>query len=264
MSSDQLGLEGAWALVTGSTRGIGRATAEALAEAGARVVVTSRHGADAAQVAGELQDTHGVEAAGLEADVSDQGDVAVLFRELRELTADRGLEVVVNNAGFPWREEMWETPLHEVTDEDLDAWFDDVHRVDVAGSRYCTREALRWWVEDEVPGRLVYVSSTPALEGYQGTPYTEAKAAVLGLMRDVAREYGPHGIRANAVAPGNIATGYVEALDAGAREALAAEAPLERWGDAEEVARAILFLASDLASFVTGQTLVVDGGTVSR
>jgi 3-oxoacyl-[acyl-carrier protein] reductase len=113
-------------------------------------------------------------------------------------------------------------------------------------------------------GNLIFISSTPALSGYHGAPYTEAKAGLLGLMRDLGREYGKYGIRANAVAPGNIASGWYHQLTESQKQALAAEASLQRWGHPEEVAGAILFLASDLAGFITGQTIVVDGGKVMR
>jgi 3-oxoacyl-[acyl-carrier protein] reductase len=111
---------------------------------------------------------------------------------------------------------------------------------------------------------LIYISSTPALSGYHGTPYTEAKAGLLGLMRDLAREYAPHGIRANAVAPGNIASGWYHQLSEAEKQKLATESPLQRWGLPEEVAGTILFLASELAGYITGQTIVVDGGEVIR
>jgi gluconate 5-dehydrogenase len=113
-------------------------------------------------------------------------------------------------------------------------------------------------------GSLIFLSSTPALSGYHGTPYTEAKAALLGLMRDLAREYAPSGIRANAVAPGNIASGWYQRLSGQKKQELANESPLQRWGRPEEVAGAIVFLASDLAGFITGQTIIVDGGKVMR
>ena len=114
-------------------------------------------------------------------------------------------------------------------------------------------------------GTILYIASTPALEGFQGTAYTMAKAAVLGLMKDVAREYGKNNIRANALALGNIQTpATFDHLDDESRRIRAAEAPLQRWGTPAEVGKAALFLVSDLSSFVTGQVLVVDGGTVRR
>lgn len=256
-----VGLEGDWAVVTGSTRGIGRASAEALAEAGANVVVTSRSRDDARDAAGELRDEHGVEARGVAADVADPDAVEDLFEAVDD--AAGGLDVLVNNAGYPWEEDRWETPLHAVPGDELEERFGEVRAVDLDGARRCTWEALRR-MRDGDGGRIVYVSSTPALAGYKGTPYTEAKAGVLGLMRDVAREYGPDGVRANAVAPGNVATSYADEMEGDEREALAQEAPLRRWGEPREVADAILFLASGLSSYVTGQTLVVDGGTERR
>lgn len=257
-----VGLDGSWAVVTGSTRGIGRETAASLAEAGANVAVTSRHRDDARSVAGTIADEHGVETLGVAADVADRGDVAALFEAVDEASGGR-LDVLVNNAGYPWEEGRWETPLDAVPDEEAAAHFEEVRAVDLDGARWCTRQALER-MRANGGGSIVYVSSTPALAGYKGTPYTEAKAAVLGLMRDVAYEYGSDGVRANAVAPGNIATGYAGELDADERAELGREAPLERWGDPGEVADAILFLASGLSSYVTGQTLVVDGGTERR
>ena len=132
------------------------------------------------------------------------------------------------------------------------------------GAVRCTFEALQIMMPRK-NGSIIYISSTPALEGYRGTPYTVAKAGILGLMKDIAREYGKYDIRANALALGNIRTpATFEQLDEDSRKALAQEAPLRRWGDPQEVGKAAIFLASDLSGFITGQTIVVDGGTLRR
>jgi len=140
-----------------------------------------------------------------------------------------------------------------------------VFETDTLGSLYCTREALPLMMARGAGGSIIYISSTPALEGFQGTAYTVAKAATLGLMRDVAFGYGRHDIRANALALGNIATpATLDQTDPAVRDELIKDAPLRRWGTPEEVARAVLFLASDDSSYMTGQTLVIDGGMVRR
>jgi 3-oxoacyl-[acyl-carrier protein] reductase len=170
----------------------------------------------------------------------------------------------VCNAGYPFRPDIWDTPLHQATVQELETWFEGTLRTDLLGSVFCTVEALPLMIKQK-SGSIVYVSSTPAVEGYKGAPYTAAKAGVLGFMRDVAREYGQYNVRANAIALGNILTSATfESLEPETREALAKEAPLRRWGQPEEAANAALFLVSRLSSFITGQTLIVDGGTVRR
>ena len=258
-----LKLDNRYALVTGASRGIGRAIAEALAGAGCNVAITSRSLSDCRVVAQEIMQHHRVQATGLQADVARLDDVHELFRQLRAWSSDR-LDILVCNAGYPMRSEIWSTPLHATPADRLPIWYLDVLATDALGSVYCTFEALPL-MSARRGGSIVYIASTPALEGYQGGPYTMAKAAVLGLMREVAREYGRDNIRANALALGNIQTpATVGQLDEAARNALAAEAPLRRWGMPGEVGNAALFLASDLSSFVTGQVLVVDGGTLRR
>jgi 3-oxoacyl-[acyl-carrier protein] reductase len=254
-------LENQYALVTGATRGIGREVAETFARNGCNVGVTSRDPRECEAVAAELERKFGVRAIGTPCDVSIRDSVAGLFGRLRRWSSDR-LDVLVCNAGFPFLDELWNTPIHKTPAEQLEQWYTGVFRVDTLGSVLCTYEALPMMMEQK-SGSILYVSSTPALQGFQGAPYTIAKAGILGLMRDVAHEYGKWNIRANALALGNIDTpATFDVLDHDTQRKFAEDAPLKRWGTPREVADAALFLASRMSGFMTGQTLVVDGGTV--
>jgi 3-oxoacyl-[acyl-carrier protein] reductase len=249
-------------LITGAVRGIGRVAADLFARCGAAVAVNGRLEEETNQVANELHQQFGVRTLAATADVSDLAAVRRIFETLQQWSNNR-LDVLVCCAGYPMVYELWNTPLHEMKENEIALWFDQVRSVDLDGARYCSHFALKMMVPQR-RGNLIYISSTPALAGYHGTPYTEAKAGLLGLMRDLAREYAPHGIRANAVAPGNIASGWYHQLSEPEKQKLAAESPMQRWGLPEEVAGTILFLASDLAGYITGQTIVVDGGKVIR
>lgn len=263
MGNEKRLLEGQYGLVTGASRGIGRAAAETLAKAGCNVALSARHKTEVDETAAEIGRECGVATCAVAGDVSDQAGVRALFHELSLWSGNR-LDILVCNAGYPFRREIWETPLHRIAAKDLESWHAEVFKTDALGSVFCTYEALQIMVPAG-RGSILFIASTPAIEGLQGTPYTMAKAGILGLMRDVANEYGKYNIRANALALGNIGTpATTSQMDQSEREALAAETPLKRWGRPEEVAQAILFMTSSQASFVTGQTLVVDGGSVRR
>ncbi len=256
-------LDDQFAVITGATRGIGRAIAEALAGSGCNVAVTSRKLDECRAAAAEISRRHGVQAVGFQADVARFDEVRTLFEQVHSW-AGGNLDILVCNAGYPMQADIWGTPLHAAPAANLTEWYLNVYATDAMGSVYCTHEALPRMLARR-RGKILYISSTPALEGFQGTAYTMAKAAVLGLMKDIAREYGRDNIRANALALGNIRTAAtVDSMDEESRKALAAEAPLNRWGAPEEVGQAALFLVSDQSSFITGQVLVVDGGTVRR
>lgn len=259
---DLLGLQDRVILVTGSTRGIGRACADTLAEVGARVIVNSRKSADAVAAAKEIEKEHGSPALGVGADITQVQDAARIVASAKQWGGR--VDAVANIAGYPFARDIWDTPLHQVTPADTTAWFEKVWRADFLGAVHVTRAVLPLMMEQR-RGALLFTSSTPALTGYQGAPYTSAKAAILGFMRDIVVEYGKHGIRANAIAPGNIRTpATFDTMTPQEQAAAALESPLQRWGEPEEVAKVIAFLLSDLSSFVNGQTIVTDGGTVRR
>lgn len=249
-------------LITGGTRGIGLVTATMFASCGAHVAVNGRDEAEADEAVRALAEAFHKPTLALPADVSDSRHVKQMFENF-SLWSRTHLDVLVCCAGYPLVDELWNTPLHEVGNEEVETWFKQVRAVDLDGARYCARHALQMMIPQK-NGSLIFVSSTPALSGYHGTPYTEAKAGLLGLMRDIAVEYARLNIRANAIAPGNIASGWYNRLSEEKRTELVKEAPLGRWGKPEEVAGTILFLASELAGYITGQTIVVDGGEVIR
>ncbi|GAB3138920.1 SDR family NAD(P)-dependent oxidoreductase [Amycolatopsis sp. NPDC004378] len=239
-------LTGRVALVTGGTRGIGLATARALAEAGATVVLTGRDEAkakDAAATAGA--------AAGLALDVTDAKAVSSLVRGVAK---EHGrLDVVVANAG------IMEDALLGMIKEEL---VDTTLSTNVAGTLHTVQAAARAMMRKKT-GAIVVLASIVGEHGSAGqTVYAASKAAVANIARSAAKELGRSGIRVNAVAPGVIETDLTAGLSEEAKAENTGKTPLGRLGRAEDVANAIRFLVSDEASFITGQVLGVDGGLV--
>lgn len=245
-------LEGKTILVTGAAQqgSIGDAIATRCAEHGGRVAITSRRAEDARVAAARGGWS------GHACDLTSDADVARCAREV--LDTHGRIDGIVHNAGYAIA--SWERPFAEVPMEDYLRAF----QVDVLGAARLTRALLP--AIKERGGSLVFTSSTASLAGYEFLhEFAPAKAGVLGLMRGLAAELGRDDVRSNAVAYGNIASPATwEALDGPRRDALALESPMRRWGTPRDAAGASVFLLSDLASFVNGQTLVVDGGTVMR
>ena len=240
---DLLSLRGRVALVTGAARGIGAATARAFAAAGARVALLDR---DAAELEAVARDIGG---AAFPADVTDD---AAVRRAIDEVVTRWGrLDILVNNAGI-----VRDAALADVEDEDWSATLD----VNLRGTMLCARAAVPH-MKAAGFGRILSATSIVARTGNYGqTAYTASKAGIIGLTRTWARELAPKGITANAVAPGFIDTDMVKSVPAKVMAELLARTPARRMGRPEEVASVYLFLASDLASFINGAVVGVDGG----
>jgi 3-oxoacyl-[acyl-carrier protein] reductase len=240
-----LPLSGRVALVTGGTRGIGLATARALVEAGATVVLTGRDEARAKEAAAS------VGASGLVLDVTDAKAVSSLVRGVAK---EHGkLDIVVANAG------IMEDALLGMIKEDL---VDTTLSTNVAGTLHTVQAAARAMMRKKT-GSIVVLASIVGEYGSAGqTVYAASKAAVANIARSAAKELGRSGIRVNAVAPGVIETDLTAGLSEDAKAENSGRTPLGRLGRPEEVANAIRFLVSDEASFITGQVLGIDGGLV--
>lgn len=243
----QIDLTGRHALVTGSTRGIGRAIAQSLADAGARVAIVGRDKGRADAVAEEV----GAGALGFACDVADLAQVHALIADVER--AFGAIDILVNNAGLT-RDNI----LLRLKDDDWDAVLDANLRSAFATTRAVTRGMMkrRW-------GRIINIASVVGITGNKGQAnYAASKAGLIGLTKSVAKEFASRGILANVVAPGFIETDMTAAMPPEARAALSGQIPLERLGRPEDVASVVTFLASDWAAYITGQVLVVDGGLV--
>jgi 3-oxoacyl-[acyl-carrier protein] reductase len=233
-------LEGKTALVTGGSRGIGRAVALELGRAGADVVVGYRSEAGEAEaVASEIGGR------AVQADVSDPEQAKALVDEAGDV------DVLVNNAG---------TTRDGVLARMLDDDWRTVLETNLSSTFYTCRAAARGMMKRRA-GAIVNVSSIVGVHGNWGqTNYAASKAGIIGFTKSLARELGSRGVRANVIAPGYVKTALTDAIPEEARETMLANTPLGRLGDPENVAAAVRFLVSDEASFITGEVLLVDGG----
>ncbi|HEY7923843.1 MAG TPA: SDR family NAD(P)-dependent oxidoreductase [Vicinamibacteria bacterium] len=246
--SDVLSLTGRVAVVTGAGRGIGAATARLLAQAGAHVALVDRDAAGVTQTAEQIG-VAGGEALPFTNDVTDAFAVERTFDRVAEEWGR--LDVLVNNAGT-----LREAPLEDLTDDD----FRDTLDVNLRAAMVCARAALPHMLR-QGRGRILSAASGSTRLGLQGlTAYAAAKAGIVGMTRTWARELGPRGITANAVAPGLIEGETVRTVASEELERTLARIPARRLGRPEEVAAVYLFLSSDLAAFINGAVVGVDGG----
>ena len=237
------------ALVTGGSRGIGRAIALALGKNGCDVAVNYNASAEAAEaLCGELA-ALGARASAFRADVSDRSQVEALFKAVE---AGMGpVEILVNNAGIT-RDNL----LMRMKSEEWDA----VLAANLNSAFYCTQSAIRGMAKARW-GRIVNIASVVGLVGNAGQAnYSASKAGLIGFSKSVAREYAARGVTVNVVAPGFIGTDMTGVLKEQVKEAILGQIPLGRMGSPEDVARAVAFFASEESSYVTGQVLAVDGG----
>ena len=244
-------LDGKIALVTGGSRGIGRAIALRLAEEGAKVAINYAGNQTAAEEVKAIIEQHGGTAMIVQTDVSDSTAAAEMVARVHEELG--GLDILVNNAGI-----TRDTLLVRMKDEDFDA----VINTNLKGIYACTKAAAKFMTKQR-SGRIVNLSSVVGEIGNIGqTNYAAAKAGVIGFSKAAAKEFAARHVTVNVVAPGFIDTDMTAVLKDSLREKLIEGIPLGALGKPEHVADAVLFLVSDAASYITGQVLNVDGGMV--
>lgn len=244
-------LTGKTAIVTGGSRGIGRAVALALAEAGASVAIIYAGNTKAAEETKQAVEEKGVQAMAIQCDVSDEKAVADMVKAVKKEWGR--VDILVNNAGITrdgllmiMKEEDWQAVLN----------------TNLNGAFHCTKAVSRLMMKQR-SGSIINITSVVGETGNAGQAnYAAAKAGLIGFTKSVAKELASRNIRCNAVAPGCIATDMTTVLGEEAVDAMVQTIPMGRVAQPEEVAKAVLFLASDDASYITGQTLNVDGGMV--
>jgi 3-oxoacyl-[acyl-carrier protein] reductase len=243
----RIDLSGKVALVTGSTRGIGRAIAGKLAECGATVAIVGRDQAKADAVAAEI----GGGAKGFACDISDTAQIAALVESVEKTLGS--CDILVNNAGI-----TKDNLMLRMKDEDWNAVLETNLRSAFVAIRSAQRGMMkkRW-------GRIINIASVVGLIGNAGQAnYAASKAGLIGLSKSVAKELASRNVLCNVVAPGFIKTDMTDAMTPEAVAKLSAQIPLDRFGSPDDIAGAVAFLASDHAAYITGQVLTVDGGMV--
>jgi NAD(P)-dependent dehydrogenase (short-subunit alcohol dehydrogenase family) len=248
---DRMKLDGRVALVTGGTKGLGKAMAEGLAEAGASVAIISRHAEQAAEVALGITAATGQKAKGYGCDVTKPAQVEVL---VAEVLADFGqVDILINNAGINTR-----GPIDELTLEQ----FLEVQHINVTGP-WLLCKALAGHFKERRSGRVINIGSTLSIIAIANrTPYATSKGAILQMTRALALEWAPYNITVNCVMPGPFGTEMNTPIknDPALYESFIAKIPLGRWGELEEIQGIAVFLASDASSFMTGSAITIDGG----
>jgi len=240
------------AVVTGASRGIGFEIAREFASRGAHVVLCSRKLASARRasdlISGRTHPEH--------VDITSADSVNKFVSRIRKKFGQ--IDALVNNAGYPFDRKIWYKKFHKVTDGELDG----VIAVDLKGTVRITQALLPLMLRRG--GVVISISSTPAISGYtEGAPYTLAKAAIIAMTKHISLEYGDRNIRAYTLALGNIGTeATFNSMTSAERKKAAKENAMKRWGSPVEVARIAASITADNFAFATGNTIVIDGGTV--
>lgn len=244
-------LEGKVAVVTGGSRGIGRAVSLALAKKGADVILFYAGNQQKAEETQAEIETYGRKSLALQVDVSNSKQVQTAFRQV--ISAFKKIDILVNNAGIT-RDQL----ALRLKEED----WDDVVNTNLKGAFLCSQAVIRPMMKQR-QGRIINISSVVAVAGNPGQAnYCASKAGIIGLTKSMAKELAARNITVNAIAPGFIDTDMTQILPEKQKQQILDNIPLGRFGEPEDIAAAVCFLASDEAGYITGQTLHVDGGMV--